>query len=171
MMVYGGIQQFFWSESEPLDGRVDPGPFFSEKLPAFGLQEQIARAGIDEHAKTSLALDQLLVDQPLICLQNRERIDPLFRRDMAHRRQRIAFLEHAVENHGNDTVTQLPVDRLIVVKLMIHPVFRMPLTSDMRGILMRGASYSVVVNYNTASDASLFLTYFCRLNPAPSRSR
>jgi hypothetical protein len=40
----------------------------------------------------------------LIALQNRERIYPIFRRDVAHGGQRIAFLKHAVEYHRDHTV-------------------------------------------------------------------
>src|SRR5438067_5877279 len=96
--------QFLRCQPKPLNGRGDPGPLFGEKLLPFALQEQIARAGIDEHAKTPLRLDQLLADQFLVGLENRERIDPVFGRDIADGRERIAFLEHAVENHGDDTV-------------------------------------------------------------------
>ena len=103
---------------------MDPGPFFRKKLLAFALQQQIARARIDEHAATSPALDQLLVDQLLIALQDRERIDPIFGRDIAHRGQRIAFLEHAVEYHRDDAVAKLAVNRLTVVPLTVHQVFQ-----------------------------------------------
>ena len=110
-------------QAEPLNGRVDPGPLLREEPLAFALQQQTARAGIDEHAAASLALDELLVDQLLIALQDRERIDPVLGRDRAHGRQRIAFLEHAVEDHGDDTVAKLAVDRLTVVPLTIHHAF------------------------------------------------
>ncbi len=110
------------------------GPFFGKKLLAFALQQQIARAGIDEHAETSLLLDELLVDQLLIALQDRERIDPIFGRDIAHGRQRIAFLEHAVEYHGDDTVAKLAVDRLTVVPLTIHHGFQIAWPSDVRAL-------------------------------------
>ena len=116
----GRVQQFFRCQAEPLNGCGDSGPFFGKKLLAFALQQQIARARIDEHAATSLGLDQLLVDQLLIALQDRERIDPIFGRDVAHGRQRIAFLEHAVENHRDDAVAKLAVNRLTVVPLTIH---------------------------------------------------
>src|SRR5712692_2986965 len=120
----GSIQQFFRCEAEPLNGCVDLGPLVGKKFLAFALQQQIARAGIDEHAATSLTLDKLLVDQLLIALQNRERIDPIFRRDVPHGRQRIAFFEHAVEYHRDDAVTELAVNRLAVVPLKIHSVFQ-----------------------------------------------
>src|SRR5580700_2274177 len=118
----GGTQQFFWCDTESLNGCGDSRPLFCKKLLAFALQKQIARAGFDEHAESSLRFDQLLVDQLLIALQNGERIDSLFGRNIAHRRQWIAFLEHAVEYHGDDTVAKLAVNRLTVVPFTIHPV-------------------------------------------------
>src|SRR5438309_5593727 len=84
---WDGIQQFLGCQAEPLYRRVDPRPFLSEKLLAFPLQQQLACAGIDEHAEASPLLDELLVDQLLIRLQNRERIDPVFGCDVAHGRQ------------------------------------------------------------------------------------
>src|SRR5258707_10395068 len=120
----GRIQQFFRCQAEPLNGCVDPGPLLRQELLAFALQEQVARAGIDEHATTSLRLDELLVDQLLIALQNGDRVDPVLGRDSAHGRQRIAFVEQAVEDHGDDTVPKLAVNRLTVVPFTFHPVFR-----------------------------------------------
>src|SRR4029077_4777627 len=144
----GGLQQLFRCDTEPLNCFGNPRPFLREKLLAFALQQPIAGAGSHEHAKASLHLDQLLVDQFLITLQNRERIDPILGRDIAHRRQRIAFFEHAVENHGNDTTPQLSVNWLPVVPFTLHPVFHHPF------------SYSDIVNYNTMAQASSFLKFF-----------
>src|SRR5260370_581689 len=144
-----GLQQFFRCNTEPLNRFGDLRPFLREKLLAFALQQQIARAGIDEHAATSPGFDKLLVDQFLIALQNRERIDPIFRRDIAHRRQRIAFVEHAVEYHGDDTIAQLSINRLTVVPFTVHSVFHR-------------ASYGDILNYYTDSLASLFLFFFAR---------
>src|SRR5712691_11804311 len=76
------VQQFFRSQAEPLNGGVDPGPFFAKKLLPFALQQQTACARIDEHAAASSRLDQTLVHQLLIALQNRERIDPILGRDI-----------------------------------------------------------------------------------------
>jgi len=36
----------------------------------------------------------------------------------------IAFLEDAVENHRNDAVAKLAVNRLAIVPLTVHPVFQ-----------------------------------------------
>src|SRR4030081_2809861 len=105
-------EQFLRRQTEPLNGGVDAGPLLGKKLLALALQQQIARTGIDEHAATSLLFDELLVDQLLIAFQNREGIDPVFGRHVAHRRQRIAFVEHAIEYHRDDTVSKLAVNRL-----------------------------------------------------------
>src|SRR5438477_9012570 len=101
----GRTQQFLRCDAEPLNGCGDPGPLFGKKLLAFALQQQIARAGFDEHAEASAGLDKLLVDQLLVALQNRQRSDPILGRYVAHGRQRIAFLEHAVEDQHDDTVS------------------------------------------------------------------
>src|SRR6266849_1321420 len=133
------VQEFFRLQAEPLNGGVDPGPLFAEKLLPFALQQQIARARVDEHAATSLALDQLLVHQLLIALQNRERIDPKFGRDIAHGWQRIAFLQHSVEYHRYHTVAKLAINRLTVVPLTIHQVFHLDLSRDTAPEILRRA--------------------------------
>src|SRR4029077_11606255 len=122
-----------------------------EKLLAFAFEQQIARAGFDEHAETTFLLDQILVDQFLVGLQNREGIDPKFGRDIAHGRQRIAFVENAVENHGDDTIPQLSINRLPVVPFTVHPVFPR-------------VSFSDIHTYITPARASLFLDFFYSLS-------
>src|SRR5262249_50814954 len=92
------IQQFLRLQAEALDGLLNPGPFFREKFLTLALQQKIPRAVFDEHAETSPLFDQFLVHQFLIPLEDRERIEPVISGDVPHRRQRIAFLEHAVEN-------------------------------------------------------------------------
>src|ERR1700687_5269090 len=118
------IQEFFRLQAKPLDGGLDPRPLFAQELLPLALQQQAARAGIDEHAKAAPGLDQPLVHQFLIALQDRERIDPIFGRDRAYGGQRIAFLKHAVQYHRDHPVAQLAVDRLIVVPLTVHHVFQ-----------------------------------------------
>src|SRR5437016_7255909 len=161
----GSIHEFFRLQTEPLNSCSDPRPFFGEKLLAFGLEQQIARTGFDEHAKTPPTFDQLLVDQFLVSLENGERIDPLLGRDIAHRRQRIAFLEDPVEYHDDDTIPKLAVNWLTIVPLTIHPVFKV------RGIALidHRASYSDIVNYNTSSHASFFSIFLCPQFPPPAR--
>src|SRR6267142_158487 len=126
----GRIQELFRVQAEPLNGFVHPGPFLGEKLLAFALQQQTARASLDEHAETSFALDKLLVYQLLIALENRERIDSIFRRDIAHGGQRIAFLENSIEYHRDHTVAKLAVNRLTVVPFTVHPVFQIAPARD-----------------------------------------
>src|SRR6202521_3641007 len=136
------VHQFFRLQAEPLNGRADPRPFFAKKLLSFGFEQQTACAGIDEHAQASSALYEPLVDQLLIALQNRERIDPVFRRDIAHRWQRIAFLEHAVQYHDDDAVAKLAVNRLTVVPLTVHQVFQIALTHRYPCVISRAAGRS-----------------------------
>src|SRR5438552_801348 len=126
------VQEFFRPQAEPLNGCVDPGPFFAKKLLPFTMQQQIARTGIDEHAEASSSFDKALVHQFLIALQDRERIDPIFGRDIAHGRQRIALFEHAVEYHRDHPVAKLAVNRLTVVPLTIHNVFQIAPTREAR---------------------------------------
>src|SRR5512143_3318178 len=108
------LQQLSRSQTEPPNGRVNPRPLFREKLLAFAPKQQVARAGIDEHAATSLRLDEFLVGQLLIALEHRDRIDPVLGGNRAHGRQRIAFVQDAVQDHGDDTIAELSVDRLTV---------------------------------------------------------
>src|SRR6202521_2021840 len=129
------VQEFFRLQAEPQNDCVDPRPLFAKKLLPFALQQQTACAGVDEHAEAASAFDQPFVDQLLIAFQNRERIDPIFGRDIAHGGQGIAFLEHAVEYHRDDAVAKLAVNRLIVVPLTIHDVskwFLMVLAPNLR---------------------------------------
>ena len=150
----GGGIEFFLRQTKPLNLFRDPRPFFGKKFLAFALQQQIARAGFNEHAEPSLHLDQLFIDHLLISLENGERIDPIFGRDIAHRRQRIAFFEHAVENHMDATIAKLAINRLTIVPFTIHPVFQ---TTFPNCWLACCLSCSVIVDYNTIALASLFL--------------
>jgi hypothetical protein len=101
------------------------GHSLREKPLALALQQEDARAGVDEHAAAAPALDELLVHQLLIALQDGEGIDAVFRRDDADGRERIAFFEDAVEDHGHDTVAKLAVDRLPVVPFAVRHVLVM----------------------------------------------
>src|ERR1700716_1775210 len=98
----------------------DPWPFVSEKFLPFAFEQQIARSGSNEHAEAALHLDQLLINQLLIGLQNGERIDPKLGGDIAHRRQRIAFFKHAVENHMDATIAKLAINRLNIAPFTVH---------------------------------------------------
>src|SRR5258708_25911243 len=136
------VQEFFRLQAEPLNRCVDPGPFFSKKLLPVALQQQTARAGIDEHAEAASALDQTLVHQLLIALQHRERIDSIFSRDIAHGEQGIAFLEYTVEYHRDHAVAKLAVNRLTVVPLTIHEIFYPNLNRDTARLNWSGAGRS-----------------------------
>src|ERR1700738_5128124 len=61
-----GGQGFFRPQPEPLNRRVDPGPFFAKKPLAFALQQQAVRPGIDKHAAPSSGFDKPLVHPLLI---------------------------------------------------------------------------------------------------------
>src|SRR6266487_2766316 len=148
----GCTQQFLRCNAEPLNSCGDPGPLFGKKFLAFALEQQIARVGFDEHAETSLRFDQLLVNQLLIGLENRQGIDPIFGRNTAHGRQRIAFVEHTVEYHMDDTIAKLAINRLTIVPFTRHSRFQID----------HFLSYSDIVNYNTIPQASLFLIFFAR---------
>src|SRR5436853_4747955 len=114
------LQQSLYSQSEPLNRFLDSRPLFIEKFLAFGLQQQVARASVDEHAAASLHLDELLVDELLVALHHGDRIDAVLGGDVAHRGEGIAFVEEAVEDHIGDAIPKLPVDRLAVIPLTVH---------------------------------------------------
>ena len=90
------------------------------------------RAVFDEHAEAAPLLDQSLVDQFLISLQDGEGIDSIFRGDVSHGRQGIAFFEHVVEYHMDDMVAKLSINRLIIIPFTIHPVLQTPLLTRLR---------------------------------------
>ena len=142
---------------------------FRKKLLPLGLQQEIPRARFDEHTQTAPDLDQLLADQLLIGLENGEGIDPIFCRDIADRGQRIAFVEHAVENHSDDTIPELSINRLTVVPFTVHPVFH---RTHWRAVASGpwlfgvGGSSGVIHNYITNALASTFLRFFWPAVPA-----
>src|SRR3954471_20095032 len=118
-------------------------------------------AGVNEHAETAPGLDQSFIDQFLVGFENGERVDARFGRDLANRKERIAFFEDAVEDHGDDAVTQLPVDRLTIVPFMIHETSP-TLKEEGVGIARVDCrlSYSVIVKYNTNGLARSFSKFF-----------
>src|SRR5262245_20959326 len=124
LLVAGGawrkLEQLLRRQPQPLDGLPDLGPFLAQEFLPLAAQQQLAGAGVDEHSEAAPRLHQALVDQLLVTLQDRDRIDPVLRRDGSHRGQRVAFLEHLVENHRDDPVSQLAIDRLAVVPVTVH---------------------------------------------------
>ena len=121
------LQQFFRRQPEPLNGCVNPRPFFRQKFLPFPFSNRSRAPALMNMPQPPPAFDQFLVDKFLIALQNRERIDAIFSRDSAHGGQRIAFLEHAVKDHRDDAVAKLAVNRLTVVPLTVHHVIQMSL--------------------------------------------
>src|SRR5438477_3969190 len=71
------VQQLFRRQSQPLNRFLDPRPLLGEKLLALGGQQQVARAGFDEHAEAALLLDELLVGELLVGLQDRDRVEAI----------------------------------------------------------------------------------------------
>src|SRR5262245_12810883 len=122
----------------------------------------ITRTRFDEHAEAALHLDQVLIDQLLIGFQHSKRIDPELGRDSAHRWQRIAFVEHAIENHMHAPIAKLAIDWLSFIPFTIHPVLQTPLATRLRAapVIACSASYSDIDNYNTKAHASLFFGKF-----------
>src|SRR5258706_4100475 len=114
-----GAQQVPRKAKTP-DGRLDCGPLLGEKLLALGLEQLVAGAGVDEHAQAAPLLDQLFVDQLLVSLEHRQRIDPRVGGKVADRRQRIALRQQPVEDHRHDPIADLAVDRLTIVPLWVH---------------------------------------------------
>jgi hypothetical protein len=184
----GRAHQFFRRDAESLNGGGDCGPSVGKKLLAFGFEQQIARARFDKHAQTSPGLDQLFADQLLVGLENGEGINPIFGGDTAHRGQGIAFVEHAVENHGDDTIPKLSINWLTIIPLTVHPVFPIALGvatalrrrvnfeadgDNMRPLqksrpnavlVERRFSYSDIHNYITNAQQALFFNFFARFS-------
>jgi hypothetical protein len=97
---------------------------FVQKFLPLAMKQSAPSAGFDEHPEASPFLDQLFVDQFLICLQDRERIDSIIGRNISHGGQRITLVEYAVKNHMHNTVAQLTVNRLTIIPFTIHPVLQ-----------------------------------------------
>src|SRR2546426_5006005 len=143
--AFCAVQEFFRFQAEPLNDGVNAWPLFAEKLLPLALQQQLACAGVDEHAEASSVLDKPLVHQLLIALQDRERVDPVFSSDIAHRGQRIAFLENTVEYHRDHPVAKLAVDWLSVIPFTVHQVLQIALpdlTRDTAHLSSSGAGRS-----------------------------
>src|SRR6185437_15633782 len=78
------VQKFFCLQAEPLNIGVNARPFVGKKFLALALQQQITRAGIDEHAQATPRFNQAIIHQLLIAFKDRERIDAIFSGDSAH---------------------------------------------------------------------------------------
>jgi hypothetical protein len=129
-----GVEKIVGGEAEALDGGVEMRPVLGEKLLAFGVEQEVAGSGGDEHAKAAAGFDDSLVDQLLIALEDGERVDAVFGGHGADGGKRLTLFEQAVEDHGDDAAAKLAVDRLGVVPLVVH------------GALL---GITVVVDYNS----------------------
>ena len=56
--LHGLVRSSSAFRSEPLNRRVDPGPFLVKKFLPFAFQQQAARPGIDEHAEVLVGSPQ-----------------------------------------------------------------------------------------------------------------
>src|SRR5437764_11571671 len=72
------IQQVLWRQSKALNVGLNLRPFFRQEFLPFALQQQVARSRLHEHSQASPALDKIFVDQLLVTLENRERVDAIF---------------------------------------------------------------------------------------------
>src|SRR5206468_12353505 len=114
------LEELVRAQPEPLDSRLDARPLLVEELLALALQEPRTRAADHQHPEPATRFDEPVVHELLIPLEDREWIHAIFTRNRPHRRQRLAFLEDAVENHRDNAIAQLAINRLTVVPLTIH---------------------------------------------------
>jgi len=108
-------QQLLGIESEPLDRRDYARPLLLQETLPFALGKLRARARRDEHAAATSFLDEALVDELLVTLQDRERIEREFRGDVAHGREGVTVGQCPFQDHVHHFVAKLAVDRLTVV--------------------------------------------------------
>jgi hypothetical protein len=94
------------------------GPVFGEELLAFGLEEEVAGSGGDEHAEAAAGFDNALVNELLIALEDGEGVDAVFGGDGADGGKGFSLLKKAVEDHGDDSAAKLAIYRLTVVPLV-----------------------------------------------------
>jgi len=122
-LLLGGLgsEQVGGGEAEALDGGLEVGPLVGEELLAFGVEEELAGSGGDEHAEAAAGLDGALVDEFLVGLEDGEGVDAIFGGDGADGGQGFTFLEEAVEDHGDNAASELSVNWLGVVPL-VHGV-------------------------------------------------
>src|SRR5580765_4017415 len=59
------LEELARGQAEALDHRVDPRPLLRQESAAFSLEETGSRASLDEHAASSLRLDEIFVNQLL----------------------------------------------------------------------------------------------------------
>src|SRR4051794_29117442 len=54
------FEQFFWFQPEALNGGLDCGPLFGEKLLSFALEQEIAGTGFNEETEAATFFDEFL---------------------------------------------------------------------------------------------------------------
>src|SRR6266498_2685185 len=116
----GDFQEFFRAEAESSNCRVNSRPMFGEKFLSFGFHQQTVRTGFDEHAQAAPLLDEFLIYQSLVSLEHSEWIHAVLGCDIPHRWKRVAFFEHAVENHVHNAIAKLAINRLMIIPFTIH---------------------------------------------------
>ena len=87
-------------------------------------EDQVGRPHAREHAAPALLLDEAFVDELLVTLQHRQRIERVVGGDAAHGRQRVAVGQRAFQDHRDDAVAKLAIDRLVVLPVRVHAAFR-----------------------------------------------
>jgi hypothetical protein len=113
-------QQLRRIETEPIDRRQHARPVVLEKALLLALHELRTRAQCHEHPASASFLDQPFVDQLLITLEHRQRIQREFGRDVADRWQGVTIRQRALQYHRRHFVAELTIDGLIVVPGGIH---------------------------------------------------
>src|SRR5205823_13260383 len=124
--------EFLFGNAEALDGRGDSRPFFLEKLLALAFEQDLTRARLHEHAQAAFHFDEVLIVEVLIGLEDGERIDPKFGRDISDGWESITFLEDTVENHMDAAVAKLAIDGLVVIPFTAHYRFHRILSREVR---------------------------------------
>ena len=103
-----------------MNDRQNLRPFLVQEPFALSGQQQPPRAVAHVHAPAAAFLDQVLIDQLLVALQHRERIEPVIGGNRPHGGQRVALLERTLENEGDHSIAQLAIDGLVVVPIGVH---------------------------------------------------
>src|SRR6185437_15160729 len=102
---------------QPRDRGLYAWPFDLQESSSFLDTQRLRSPQVHEHPPATALLDQLLIYELLIALQFGDRIDAEFRGDAAHGRQGIPLLEQPLQNHRDDAVAKLPIDRLALIPL------------------------------------------------------
>src|ERR1044071_5422122 len=115
-----GLQQLLRCQAEPANRCVHARPVLGQKLLALRLQQELARAGVDEHAAAATRLDEPLVDEPLVGLEDRDRIQPVLGGDIPHRGGGIALVPEPVQEQRPGGVANVVVGSLACRPFAVH---------------------------------------------------